>query len=93
LLDVIAIFCGDSSFPSKETLAGITKDGRICFVEFEWRKKGWLSTEIDPNSLQDKVTSWSILGGFEKPDRTSDVITWDDIIGDAPDIDTSILNW
>lgn len=90
--DVIAIFCGDYGLPTKEILGGITKDGRICFVEFGWRKKGWLSTEIDPNSLQDKVTSWSLLGGFEKPDRTSDTITWDDMIGDAPNFDMSNID-
>lgn len=90
--DVIAIFCGDCGLPSKEILGGITKDGRICFVEFGWRKKGWLSMEIDPNSLQNKVTSWSLFGGFEKPDRTSDTITWDDMIGDAPNFDMSNID-
>ena len=90
--DIIAIFCGGCGAPPKEILGGVTKDGRIYFVEFGWRKKGWLSIEIDPNSLQNKVTSWSLWGGFEKPNRTSNTIIWDDMIGDAPNFDMSNID-
>jgi len=97
--DMVAIFSSNINPPefglkyTRSILGGITKGGEIRWLEYGYKKKGLLSWEIDPNSLQNKVTSWSLWGGFEKLNRTSDVITWDDIIGDAPDIDTSILNW